>query len=339
MSDLFKTRQEAYSLATKSYNPGNSDHKEYDSIYISATSNVKDTLSLYKDYESVLALGATGAHGFEAALHGAKRVDMFDLNELQRIFFEFFKTAIMVLDYEEFIHYFTLEKQTFMFQKKDIANLLGNDLFERLVYYLPEDVSFALGPIFEMFYSPDIIMSALFRFEYNVSIGYLKGLASLYNKEDYNKLKEILLSGECQFNYHQVAIEDVPTFFSDNKYDLILLDNLFQYYSKLRLLDSPYKVNMFVTKELSKLLTDTGAIQVAYGFEIACDSLKTSLNIPYVPYRSVITPYVTKEEIKKGIIPNLIKKWPDNYSYDFIPGVERIEGRNSDNVVLTYRKK
>lgn len=338
MSDLFKARQEAYSLATKKYNPGNSDHREYDSIYLAATSNVKDTLSLYNNYESVLALGATGAHGFEAALHGAKRVDMFDINELQRIFFEFFKTAIMVLDYEEFVHYFSLEKQTFMFKKKDIANLLGNDLFERLVYYLPEDVSFVLEPIFEMFYSPDIIMSALFRFEYNVSIGYLKKYISLYNRDDYNRLKEILLSGECQFSYHQLSIEDVPKFFKD-KYDLIILDNLFQYYSKLRTLDTPYKINMFIRKELSNLLTDTGVIQAAYGFEIASDSLKSMLNIPYTPYRSIFTPMVTKEEIKNGIVSNLIKKWPDNYSYDFIPGVEREEGRDTDNVVLTYRRK
>lgn len=338
MSDLFKARQEAYSLATKKYNPGNSDHREYDSIYLAATSNVKDTLSLYNNYESVLALGATGAHGFEAALHGAKRVDMFDINELQRIFFEFFKTAIMVLDYEEFVHYFSLEKQTFMFKKKDIANLLGNDLFERLVYYLPEDVSFVLEPIFEMFYSPDIIMSALFRFEYNVSIGYLKKYISLYNRDDYNRLKEILLNGECQFSYHQLSIEDVPKFFKD-KYDLIILDNLFQYYSKLRTLDTPYKINMFIRKELSNLLTDTGVIQAAYGFEIASDSLKSMLNIPYTPYRSTFTSMVTKEEIKNGIVPNLIKKWPDNYSYDFIPGVEREEGRDTDNVVLTYRRK
>lgn len=338
MSDLFKARQEAYSLATQKYNPGNNNHREYDSIYLAATSNVKDTLSLYNNYESVLALGATGAHGFEAALHGAKRVDMFDINELQRIFFEFFKTAIMVLDYEEFVHFFSLEKQTFMFKKKDIANLLGNDLFERLVYYLPEDVSFVLETIFEMFYSPDIIMSALFRFEYNVSIGYLKKYISLYNKEDYNRLKEILLTGECQFRYHQLSIEDVPKFFKD-KYDLIILDNLFQYYSKLRTLDTPYKINMFIRKELSNLLTDTGVIQAAYGFEIASDSLKSMLNIPYTPYRSIFTPMVTKEEIKNGIVPNLIKKWPDNYSYDFIPGVEREEGRDTDNVVLTYRRK
>ena len=45
-----------------------------------------------------------------------------------------------------------------------------------------------------------------------------------------------------------------------------------------------------------------------------------------------------QQEIKEGINIPLIEKW-DDYSYDFIPGVENLDnGTQADNLVLSYKK-
>lgn len=335
--DLTKTREEAFKLAQTPYKIGDENFGKYSSIYLAATSNVKDTLSLYHDYESVLALGATGALGYEALLNGAKKVDLFDINELQRIYYEYLKTAIMILPYEEFVHYFTLPKQNKYFKKEDIRHLLSNELYYRISFFLDEDINYVLEPLFDFFYSPDLILSSLFRFEFPLTLDYLKKYISFYNKEEYYKLQSILRKNPSIIKYHQVSINDVRAYFADNKYDLILLDNVLQYFYQIPNLETPYKVNMFIDKELSKLLNNHGAIAAAYGFEVAADALKISENIPLTGASNptAFSNMIIKQAKKKDLITNLVRKW-NHYSYNFIPGVEEDK---RENVVLTYRKR
>lgn len=337
MKDLLLAREQAFRLASSGHEHDSNSYTKYSPIYLASTSNVKSTLDLYDHYEKVLTVGGTGAHGYEAALNGAKKVDMFDINELQRIFYEYMNTAIMYLDYEDFVKYFTLKEQREIFKKSDIDNLLSNELFQKLDLYLSDDVKFVLGPIFDYFDSPDVILSKLFYLEYPITLDYLKKYVSFYNEERYYKLQNILRNDLCEINYYQVDIQDIPYMFHDT-YDLILLDNILQGYSKIKGLDTPYKVNMFVNKKLNPLLSNKGNLQVAYGFEVATDALKTGLKIPYEENNHPFARFAIKKELKEGICYQLVKKW-DNYTYDFILGVEQeMENRLVDNVVLTYKK-
>lgn len=59
-------------------------HSNISSIYIAPTANVIDTVNLYNNYKDVLSVGGTGAIGYECILNGAKRVDLFDINYLQK---------------------------------------------------------------------------------------------------------------------------------------------------------------------------------------------------------------------------------------------------------------
>ncbi len=336
--DLLQTRNAAYRLATKPYIPGNTDFGEYSSIYLASTSNVLDTLALYKDYESVLTIGGTGAHGFEAALHGAKKVDMFDINELQRMFYELFKTAITFLDYKDFIKFFTLKEQNMFFKKDDIKNLISNEMYEYLRLFLPEEIDFVLRPLFEFFASPDLILSALFRFEHPLTLDYLKRFISFYNEEDYKKLQAILRSGACEFNYHTLSLTNVPEFFK-GKYDLILLDNVLQHYKNIPLLDTPYNVNQFIQKRLMEKVNDGGVIEVNYGFEIATTAFAKKFNLPSSPNpnaNSLAEAKHTTEEMKNGINCRLYEKWK-RYEYNFISGVEEPYDQTT-NMVLSLRK-
>lgn len=336
--DIIKARNAALKLVSKKLTPGLSNYGTYDSVYMAATSNVKGTFKLYKDYDSVLTVGATGAHAYEAALSGAKKIDQFDINELQRLYYEYMKVAIMNLSYEDFIKHFTLKKHEQLMPISAIKDLLSDKLYYRLKPYLPEDVEIVFGGLFDYIPNVNLITSSLFRFEHNLGLDYLKKFISFYNEEEYYKLQEILRKNTCEISYHTLPLSEVPYKF-ENKYDLIVLDNIFQYYKNIPELNSPYKVNMFVDKVLSKMLTPKGVIQTNYGFVLASEALKKHLGEK--PSNDIFLNFMFKKNIeieeKEGIDTQLIKKW-DHYSYNFVDAVE-YDIDNSSNVVITYSPK
>lgn len=338
MINIYQARDMAFKLASERYIPGTTNYTSFSPIYIAATSNVTSMVQLYQNYNSVLSVGGTGAISYEVALNGAKNVDLFDVNFLQKLYFEYMKTAITYLDYKTFIKHFTLPIQKIGFTRMDLQNLLSNELYDKLVDYLPTDVETVFTPLYDYFDSLDLILSGLFRFEHTLAVDYLKKNISFYNEEQYYKLQKILRSESCKFNYETISLENTPKYFQA-KYDLIFLDNILQYYKDIPGMDTPYLVNMFIQKKLNSLLKDEGKIQVNYGFEVATDALKEKLKIPYNNCcLEMYGVFQLIEEMKSGINIPLIEKW-DNYTYSFVPGVERILGRDSENLVLTYRKR
>ena len=340
MGSIMEAREQAHKLASKRLKLGLTNYGMYDSIYIASTSNVKGTLDLYKDYDSVLTVGATGAHAYEAALAGAKKVDQFDINELQRLFYEYMKVAIIKLSYEDFIKYFTLKRHSQVMSYYELKDLLSSELYHRIRSYLPEDVDMVFGDLFSNFSHIDLIMSSLFRFEHAISTDYLKSMISFYNEEEYYKLQDILRNNKCEISYHTTSLKDIPHKF-DDKYDLILLYNILQYYKNIPGLNNPNRVHMFLDKNLNGLLTDSGVIQANYGFTVAAEAVKKYYGMPTSTDIWIANPFSqmeTNKEIKEGIDVQLLRKW-DNYRYDFIDAVESFDGLDTQNVIITYKPK
>jgi len=337
---IYEARNEAFKLASKKYNEfldNNRIHTKYSSIYIATTSNVIDTLKLYKNYERVLTMGGTGAHAYEALLNGAKEVYIFDINELQRLYFEIMQTAIIYFSYEEFIKYFTLPKQKAVFQRSEIKDFLSNEMYSKLSLLVEDDVDAVFGPLYEFYDSTDLVLSKLFRFEFPFTLDYLKSNASFYNEEQYYKLQKILRSGKYKINYETMSLVDVPKNYED-KYDLILLDNILQYYDQIPEMETPYLTNMFIRKKLSELLNEAGTIQVNYAYKLGTDAVKEKMGLNVSKELTPIERLALLREMKEGINIPLIEKW-DGYSYDYIPGVERLDGNtNAENLVLSFKK-
>ena len=338
MIKSLEIRNAAFRLADQKFVEGKPTYGLYSPIYIASTSNVTDTMKLYKDYESVLTVGGTGAHAYEALLNGAKHVDLFDINELQRLYFEYMKTAITYLDYPTFIKHFTLPKQTTVMKRENLKDLLSNDLYQKLYFFLPDEVEEVFSPLFDFHYSVDLVISNLFRFEHIITLDHLKKNVSFYNEEEYYKLQTILRDENYPMDFKTVPLTDVPKAFKE-KYDLIILDNILQYYKDIRGLETPYAVNMFISKQLSSLLKEDGTIQVNYGFEVATDAVKERFKIPYTKSCVPMIDFILKTEQKTGINIPLIEKWSDRYSYEFIPGVERTETPGKENLILNYKRK
>lgn len=333
---IVKTTTAALKLARKPFNPNKTTYGEYEAIYMAPTGNVKDAMAPFKNAKRVLAVGGIGAFGFEAAINDAEKVDMFDCNELQRCFFELVRTAMKMLDYDDFMLYFTLKTQNPMMTCYDFRNLLSPEMFMRLEDFLPYDVRFMYGMLYDNFEAIDLIYSALYRYCHAMYREYLTRFASMYDREKYYKLQATLRNNSCDVTYTKVSLIDLPKRF-EGPYNLIVLGNILQYYDTIPGLSSAYDVNKFIKKELSKLLAPDGTIQVNYGFEIATQCLKMHLGIPYPKNQFNITPMgrmILKAKMKTDINVALVKK--GGYDYTFFEGVETFEGHSAENCILTY---
>ncbi len=333
MVDLKQTRDMAFKLAAQRNNKiEKTIYDGYSSIYLASTSNVKDTFKLYDNYQKVLSIGSTGAHGFEALLNNASQVDLFDINELQRIYYELMKTAIMILKYEDFIKYFTLKIHKDYYTQSEIKDLLSHELYEKIKNYLPDEVNYVYGPLYDYYDSIDLIFSKLYRFEHPLSLKYLKRFISFYNEEEYYKLQKILRTNPAIINFKRASLTEVPDNFKRD-YDLIILDNILQYYKDFPELDDLDKVDNFIKNHLAKLLSENGIIQVNYGYQLAAEALKVELASISLKDFNPIKGLIIVQEIVNGINNMLIKN-KKGYTYDFIPGVEQ----TGENLVLSYKK-
>ena len=333
-----KLLESAFELASKKYIPFQEpNYTTYSSIYIGPTSNTKDAIKLYNNYTNVMA--STLWFGLEAALGGAKRVDLFDINELQILYGKYILAAIKVLKYEDFIKYFTLPEMKYKYNiKNDFNNILASQLFDDLskARVLSSDVELFFGNLYNWYSNYELILSALFRFEHPISLDYLKRFSSFYNEEEYYKLQKILRSDKCQLTYNQVSLVDVPDKFS-LEYNLIILDNILQYYKKNPGLNTVQLVDQFIKQGLSRLVSLDGTIQVNYGFQVAADLFGEYFDIPEKKTLDIFKKLELESLFaKKEDINVLLYEGYSDYTYDIIPGVE---GYAANNLVINYKKR
>ncbi len=337
---------EVHKLACTPYHMSHPTFSSISSVYIAPTSNIKDVCKIVGNAKSVLAVGGMGAIGYEMALNGAEKIDLFDINILQKMYAEIVKAAIINFDYDTFIKYFTLPYQQDLMPYEVLKNLLSPEMYLRLRNYLSWDTRIVYDYLYHSFSSVDLIASSVYRFEFDVSVGFLRKFASLYNKKSYYILQELLRNNPNLITYQTASLTDIPSLYTGG-YDAIILDNILQYFRTIEGLDTFDKVDSFIKDKLNAMLNPGGVVEVNYGYELRTAALKRMLNIPYNKKNlvdnlsnlpsymlSMASDMLTQKEMNEGLNTNLMSI--GGYDYHFIPGVE-IEHK-SDNVVLTYTR-
>lgn len=319
---------------------------KYAPIYMGPTGNVIDAVKLYtkenKHIESALVMGSQGSFAYELALNGVKKIDCFDKNILQYMFFALYNAAISIVDFKEFISNFTTRKNGYT-QRLD--SLLGDWLFF--------DVLDMMGGIEAEYWSKllkkekrtSLIASNLFRTYYPLTFEYLKQFSSVYRMDKYEELQ--LQMNHVQINYHICELDELHKEFEGKQYELVMLGNILQYYKSFPGLDNVSAVHRFVRDKLSLLLKEKGNIQLCYGFEIATDAIKQLLGSEEMAVNSVVNLIKQRgidKDKKEGFMANIIKKYgldeESPYSIDFIRAVEEMDGHmDSKNSILTYKHK
>ena len=204
-----------------SENPGH----VMDNIYPFSNENIYEGIShLDLTDKKVCTVGSSGDQLLNSLLLGAKDITLIDGNQLSRYYTELKIASIKGLTYLDFLDYFTRN------------NLLNHKYYSKISHLLPPDVQQFWDTIIletnQENYN-EIISQFVFgtrnRFtSYTFAIG--KKLQPYFNNVDkFYQLKNILLNGDYQIKYKTGLIEKFNSILEDEKFDLIMLSNIYDY--------------------------------------------------------------------------------------------------------------
>lgn len=210
--------------------------------------------------KKVLTVGSSGDQALTALYNGAKDITVVDANVYTKYYTDYKMAAIKNLSADDFHYYFVVMESPFC---KDVFTKIFHDLdkdsqiFWGIIFMEEDDVltRTAKGtPIknkmWNDFYRMDEMKDSLF--DHNEDGDY----------ENYDKLQEILRKGDFSLKFINADFGKFPEVAKD-KYDLILLSNVFDY---VRDIDDCATFSRVVNKLYDDHLNDGGKMQILYAF-------------------------------------------------------------------------
>jgi len=179
-------------------------------LFLFSNENVRDSLGTLGDLrgKTVLSVGASGDHAFEAYLSGARRVDLFDINPYQKLVVELKHKMIKKLDFAEF-------------RKCFAGDFADNRKILRKLY--PE-FSMNLISLLQGLYNSN--NNSTFTPWCLYKPGAPQNISYLTCATEYERLRNILPK---KLEFKTVSLDEIPHKFSQ-RYDCILLSNIFDYF-------------------------------------------------------------------------------------------------------------
>ena len=180
-------------------------------VFLFANENIQSYLGQMTNMtdKKVLTVAASGDHAFEALLAGAKHVDTFDINFLQKHVMELKSKMIKHLPYSDFMKFF--------FDKKHFFDV-------NIVKPIWETLSSGLRVFLLMHHRHKY--SHLFRYDGAQHPDYRTDMISYVNDElAYNELKKIMPD---KINFTRTNIVEITKEFHE-EYDIVMLSNIFEY--------------------------------------------------------------------------------------------------------------
>lgn len=226
--------------------------REMDASYLFTNENLKQYMPDLCD-KSVLAVTSSGDHYFNCLINGAKRVDLFDINKITIFVLKLKKSAIEVLELDEFLAYFNLWN----------SHIFSYEIYQKLREHLEEEVRNFWDYIYSLadYKGNNIIHSDLI-LEYHDHIKTIAYYNPYLQEPEFKKLKSILTEIK-QITFYHSDINDLDGCLNDS-YDEMFLSNIQAYQPKNQYLK--------IVKRLSKYLNEKGKIYFAYLFNYGGDS-------------------------------------------------------------------
>ena len=209
----------------------------------------------------VLTVGSSGDQALTALYYGAKDITVADANLYTKYYTDYKMAAIKNLSADDFHHYFVLMKSPFC---KDVFTKIFHDLSKDSqtfwgTIFMEENDELELPPrirpeetpvrnrLWNDFYRMEEMKDSLFDFE---------------NYDKYEELQEILKKGDFSLKFINADFSEFPDIAKD-KYDLILLSNVFDY---VRDIDDCATFSRVVNKLYDDHLNEDGKMQILYAF-------------------------------------------------------------------------
>lgn len=203
--------------------------------------------------KKVLTVAASADHAFNAILHGAEKVDTFDINRLTSYYVDLKKVIIETKNYQTFMTFF------------------GNDyrFIKPFNIYIYKDISDLLMPNSKLFWDTlysyttgSDIKKHLFKTQNEYIIN---NMNSYLNEENYYRLQDKISS--FKINFIESNILNLDKKVINEGYDLILLSNISDYIEKMFSFNQLVKFRELILK-LGETLNENGQIVFAYIYDI-----------------------------------------------------------------------
>lgn len=186
-------------------------------VFLFANENIAEYLEDFSetDMTRTLAVAGSGDHAFEAVLKGAKNVDLFDVNYLQKHVVELKKDMIKYLPYENFMEFF--------FEPNSFFN-------PKIIQPIEKQFSGGLKVFLKHFY--DYRNKHMFRYMGPTHERYRTNQISyIEQKSEYERLKEIMPQ---DFKFINCDLVNLSAKLTD-RYDFMMLSNILGYmYPEIR---------------------------------------------------------------------------------------------------------
>lgn len=231
------------------------DSSTFYSAHLFTTENISGFSKMISfENKSILTVCSSGDQAFNMILNGASWVSLVDANIFTKYYFHLKEAAIRVLDYKDFLKFFT---------KK---NKLDNNVFSLNIYLtirkyiVDEEIRTFWDYLFCHYNGQVIYNSNLFVIGDNYQKTVIERNNYLKDEESYNNLKRNLLNKNFIFYNINLFEENVP---DEQIYDFVYLSNIFDYLNIKDELEYIKKIRDIVLK-IKNILRDNGEIAVSY---------------------------------------------------------------------------
>ena len=276
-------------------------------IYPYTTENIAAYMPYLDLANKTLAtVGSSGDQALNAVLFDCNDITVIDICPFAKEYFYLKKAAITLLSRNEFLSFFAykngmFENNSMTFNKKTYQNL------REIIKEDAPEVAYFWDYLFKK-YNGLRIRKRLFIFGENPKSEETKLNAYLQDNLSYNEIKNKI--NNININFIQNDLHKIEL---NNKYDNIILSNLFTYCSS-------DQINLLF-KKMYNLLNDNGIMQVAYLYQVDKNNL------------------YNEEKLNRGL-NNILDNLPQDIILNSFQSVYQIEDINSSikDTVITYKK-
>lgn len=228
-------------------------HHNYSSIYPFTNENIEEYYNKNEiEGKDILTVCSSGDHLFNAMLLDAKSVDCFDINRFSKYYMYLKMAGIKCLNYDEFLSFFTKNKQCMSVDKyKKIREVLNNDIKN------------FWDEIFNNKNGKELRKSILFSKDENNKSSIIK-CNNYLKPENFDILKKKI--SKYNPTFYNLDIKFLPNNIN-KQYDLMYLSNIAKSIDQVFDGQSLIEYKKFILKELSKNLKENGMIFLAYIYD------------------------------------------------------------------------
>ncbi len=188
-------------------------------VYKISNERTQDYYSYLIGREKVLSVIGSGDQILNLILEGTKEIDAFDISSFPKYFLYLKMAAVKALSKEEYIEFF---------YEVNNRSEVYDDMYDRISFYLDDEISSFWDSLFNFFDWQDIYNSTLFSSEPYIAANAINQNKFLQCDAAYEELRRAL--DDVVINVYEGDIFDLSCRI-DGTYDLVYLSNIV-YYNK-----------------------------------------------------------------------------------------------------------